>query len=863
MRNSNNCKLETVAARVLLDQEAGRIDQNELCARFRGEIDLSRGGRNIVVLGGDREMDETHQRFTLDPAMAEAIHKLKPSEDDLKNISAPCFVKFGKLSWTRVSRCGNLNTVTEPWLMSPVVLQEMTAEYLCVASARDWPHAVSPHLWEDVKDSCDVLIDVVNNDDAPNNARAERHECHVIEDLPSNVLRHRHKCGTHKMHGVFGVAWGPTKFISRNFSFLKLISHARYCELLDAKMDELIDEELIIIPMVKPPSALTARNRKLVDMLVDTAAGFHDHRRTRVRGNPVGKLVRDLEEMLSNFNSPWDGPMFHFCWKETVVAGQVVLARMHADDAECIRCLKRSKKHALFRHRVRAPTQKDWTALRVSQSWTELGTGLYGLLPRGCIRMTDDACDDVGAARAAPPAHDFGARSTDFQRLTGSRLTATREHFADPATHLANIVMLVASEDIHKLLYKLMKSPSAADMLDRDTSILAQAAQELMTLINKWGEGTKWDLLAYARPHYETDDECISMARKYSARLAAMFHRNFGLLMTMFALASYDIICPLRSPEEKLECGRCVAERLCCHAPLCGRRALGLTGSIQTLVGPFGQAIIDTLLRHISFGGIPKVERCHQMHRFWMLWQGHGYRGPRHLASRHLLHNNLVEHLWLNPDRRNEIVAILDDAARNKEGLAKVGKIVDAKPPNTRKQVIGGNPKQTYMNAAVVAARLVAGSNWNADMARDAEVAAITFYEQEIKDDPDLYLAWYMRYKDQLQERRNLAADRQAAEAEAVPPCASPWCKGQGLLPTSADTVQADLETSSGGGTTASLRTNQRCIEMRAEGKYLVRRADVMAQEPILDGPLELGCFERAKNICHTDNADRMNQIES
>ena len=112
LRNSHNCILETLAARIMLDQRLGMTMQREACIAFKSLIHAHALGRGRVIKGGARTADETQQRVALDPSMADAVFKDTPRDEDLKNVSAPSLVKFGELRWP-VPVCINTNKTND------------------------------------------------------------------------------------------------------------------------------------------------------------------------------------------------------------------------------------------------------------------------------------------------------------------------------------------------------------------------------------------------------------------------------------------------------------------------------------------------------------------------------------------------------------------------------------------------------------------------------------------------------------------------------------------------------------------------------------------------------------------------------
>ena len=230
--HSANFKMETVAARVLLNQTDGLADRIQVARNFREVVDLRRGGRNFVVLGTGRSGDETHQRYTLDPRLSPEFEKIFKSEDDVKNITAPTLVRFGCILWKYVSTDNVLSGVTEPWLMFPVVLQSTLAPSCKAGFDRGWPFPIAPETWGKVCTHADIWVDVKNDDNAQVNGAIDRHERSIIEDYNNPFSIHYRKgCNVHAMHNSFRQAWNKHAFTNRNYSFLKLIQNCKHCML--------------------------------------------------------------------------------------------------------------------------------------------------------------------------------------------------------------------------------------------------------------------------------------------------------------------------------------------------------------------------------------------------------------------------------------------------------------------------------------------------------------------------------------------------------------------------------------------------------------------------------------------------------
>ena len=241
-----------------------------------------------------------------------------PTSEHMKNVSAPCLVRFGQLKFKLVSRDGHVSSTTEPWLMFPVLMQSTTARSLAEGNARGWPVFPTPGRWAEINKFADVWVDVVNNDQAPNNILEERHESNVFATYPPQAMRIRKRCNTHALHLVFKRAWAKTQFVCRNFSFFKLLANAKHAQMLDFELDAIVSE-VVILPKIKPPADAIVKNMRTLNMLIDTTASFMTARRQRKRQHGMRKFLRDLNDLPKYFNSHWDGPLIHYCYAEVII----------------------------------------------------------------------------------------------------------------------------------------------------------------------------------------------------------------------------------------------------------------------------------------------------------------------------------------------------------------------------------------------------------------------------------------------------------------------------------------------------------------------------------------------------------------
>jgi hypothetical protein len=266
-------------------------------------------------------------------------------------------------------------------------------------------------------------------------------------------------------------------------------------------------------------------------------------------------------------------------------------------------------------------------------------------------------------------------------------------------------------------------------------------------------------------------------------------------------------------------------------------------------------------------GGIDRVERCNRLHKHWLSYQGMGMRGPRHNASRHVTHFNWENFVNMNDPSRDFLTRNLAEYAMSKGVLEKIRDIhTDAGGDSTRKGVVGGSAKFTFLNAHMHNASVLKGPMNEAETINE-RCRAITDWELNYRNHEERYLAWYWQYRKELEERRQKKImDQVAEELMPVEPevqFESPWGSGVDDLPTDPSNVESDLHYGSRTDN-IRLRTNPRCEEMRREERYLCRGADAIGVRlKELDDDTDYGCLELTRNVCRTINMHRLAQIET
>ena len=270
MRNAPNCILETLAGRILTDQENGLAAQRAHLLYARDAVREDQLGRNYIVRGTARMNDSAEQRYTLDPDFVPQRYKNAPEEQHLKNMVTKTFVNFGSVAYSITRPDGGTTTQTEPWIMTPTVMENANTASTFIAGTRGWPFPVGQATWDEMAPTCDVWVDVVTNDGDRVNGAVDTHECGVILNKvqTSRIVKVRKRCNVHLANRSTKKAWRKHKFTARTFSFCKLMSQSKKVAQLNAAMDAIIDEEapMHIFPMIEPPAEAVARNKTLVDM---------------------------------------------------------------------------------------------------------------------------------------------------------------------------------------------------------------------------------------------------------------------------------------------------------------------------------------------------------------------------------------------------------------------------------------------------------------------------------------------------------------------------------------------------------------------------------------------------------------------
>ena len=333
--------------------------------------------------------------------------------------------------------------------------------------------------------------------------------------------------------------------------------------------------------------------------------------------------------------------------------------------------------------------------------------------------------------------------------MTGARIAQTKAHFLDPATHGMNVIMLITSAAPSDLLYALLKGPTTHEMLDWDDTVIGRMLHKHVDLLESWGmPGSDWEVLAHADPEWAQNEHFMHVARHHIVSLDAGCYRNLVLVYTESPYTGHHLLSTRRTEAEKNGVASTMVEHFCCKGPLCGQRLMQLCPTVLEMLSPFGLAILAAILELIDHGGVPRVELAHALHRHWLHYQGQGFRGPRHLAARHICHVHFEEFMAINPDLRESLLDVLRDFAKNNVGVGKILDVLRSVAPSTRKKIVGGNPKMTFMNAYVHAAKTTMGrthgaSSMTEDDHHELQVEALMKWETEIKDDAELYANWY------------------------------------------------------------------------------------------------------------------------
>jgi hypothetical protein len=257
-RWSQTTFMDTVAGRILKDQQEGLSVMDATCAQFRGEVDLSMGGKNLVVRGASRQGDETHQRFALDTNWQELVSD-DAVHDVTVNVVAPCCVRLGRLSWTFLGRRGSKSTTTQPWVMSPLVSQNsVNGRITLEANTRNWPLKLTAGLWTQTRSTCDVLVDCFTSDSHPINKAQHKYEASSVKDEAA-IVSDRKDCNVHNTHGAFRRCLATVKVYSRHFQFWRLFQSSTQAGKLQRKFDDVIAEDLVVLARIRPPVAFVER----------------------------------------------------------------------------------------------------------------------------------------------------------------------------------------------------------------------------------------------------------------------------------------------------------------------------------------------------------------------------------------------------------------------------------------------------------------------------------------------------------------------------------------------------------------------------------------------------------------------------
>jgi hypothetical protein len=337
-------------------------------------------------------------------------------------------------------------------------------------------------------------------------------------------------------------------------------------------------------------------------MLIQANAEWVKRKKKDQSTTYMTKLVRDLKDLVKYFNGDWNLEVQHYCAERIALPdGSEKVVRM-CEVGKCLDNLCRVKKIALLRHRARPPTDKDWLALRTAQCWSEIGLSLHGMLRRAVVEV----CEAEPSQGVAVQAHDAAAHPEGRARIQGARIKDSRNHFADPWTHVVNRIILICTEQPQHFIYELLKSPSVHSMLDPDQSLLGILLTQLTMLLDSWGDPqSKWSLLYDLKPDAQHDDDCIHLARRYLTSMQSSVIKSFW--DECYGIDPYNLYI-LRSakfsPQERHQRAVEVVQFPCCAARFCGRNIIDLARSDPIrLQDKFSTATIEMVQDTADHGG--------------------------------------------------------------------------------------------------------------------------------------------------------------------------------------------------------------------------------------------------------------------
>ena len=187
-------------------------------------------------------------------------------------MSTKTFVQFGRMHYRVVAATDEISDTSEPWLMAPLAMQGDEAEHNVVAANKQWPlslqdEATAVKTWQKIAETCDVWVDCVTNDDSSLNRATFKHEAAQANKLKTHrIIKYRKKRNIHLINTSHKKSWARKRFLSRNFSFFKLLTQAKQVMRLNDAIDHIIETETDIYAEFLPPPEYTAHNKKLVDM---------------------------------------------------------------------------------------------------------------------------------------------------------------------------------------------------------------------------------------------------------------------------------------------------------------------------------------------------------------------------------------------------------------------------------------------------------------------------------------------------------------------------------------------------------------------------------------------------------------------
>ena len=511
----------------------------------------------IVCLTVSHEHDETRQyvKASLGELIAKSLKvpglSCKHPVASQRSTPAKTFVQSGRVL-VRVKVPSGIECVIEQsWISPPFIIDGATAEHIVAALRKGMCFRPDdPDEVERVVSSVTSAVLVSRGDRASANLAAFSHfrACSGAGgDRPSFMFDEEY-CQLHNLTGLKASSTSVVSWIGKFFTLASLISNSDFSRKLVVNVVAFVKTHFRRHTGVAPPSGLTERNRKTLDLLFDF--GSPHHRRIRKDGT-IGqsRFLQDLERLMRLDNGDWRANRIdHYCFDPET--GKPC----HETTEAAIEDIVVAYVSVLVGKSWPIPTVSRFTNIQQCVSMGLLGCALHGLLAH-----------IVPAPRTRPEGNDrqpdldeCGAQDTDFAIVQGIRERKVYKAFVEDKLAPAKIAIFAQCLLIlDGLTYDFLEGNGEKMTLHRlvardGSSIIAVAQDRLCKLLSAYRDpqSDAWFVLDAVCSHRST---CMPDLQAYVRGMlltySAGVHRRLEIPFMAAPYCLHYMVCDECSPS--------------------------------------------------------------------------------------------------------------------------------------------------------------------------------------------------------------------------------------------------------------------------------------------------------------------------